>query len=139
MKSERVHDSLLQGLEVRNVCLIEGLGELSQHHIAVARIGSRHDASAVAPQIFLALLFRAVGLLLVAAPLNTQATVGITGRLTGWIVTIGDIIFEVVLLDPSVDVLDIHGDRLPQVRDLVLQVCHRSDQDRLQMAVVEGL
>src|SRR6266705_1780151 len=92
---------------IADITLVEGLGELSKHHIAIACDGSADDARAVAPQIFLALLFGAIGLYLVSATFDAHATVWDAPGLTLFTEAIRDRLAQVVLADPRVLVFDI--------------------------------
>src|SRR6266567_2780421 len=87
---------------IADITLVEGLGELSKHHIPIACDGSADDARAVAPQIFLALLFGAIGLVLVGAAFDAHATVWVATRLTLFTEAILDRLAQVVLADPGI-------------------------------------
>jgi hypothetical protein len=115
------HDrALVEGARVGHIVLVERLGKLSQHDIAVVGGDGGGHAGAVAPQILLDLFGRAIGLLLIGAALDTQLAVGVAAGLPRFVRAVFDVLARVVLFDPGVAMLDIEGDRFAQVRDFGL-------------------
>ncbi len=93
IEAQRDDGTLVEGAIVRHIGLIEGLGVLSEHDIAIGGNGGRRHAGAIAPQVFLDFFGRAVGLLLIGRALDANAAVGIAGRLMRFVKAISDVTF----------------------------------------------
>ncbi len=79
-----------QGQVIADIALVEGVGELGQDDIAIVGRGGGSDAGAVAPLIFFALLCGAIGVFLVGAAFDADATVRVATGLTLFTEAIGD-------------------------------------------------
>jgi hypothetical protein len=119
--------------------LVERLGPLGQHGVAVPGVGGAGHPRAVAPDVVLAAGRPPVGAHLVGRPLDPQATVPITARLSRRIVALGDVRLGVVRLDPGVDMLHVDRHGRPEVRHLCPQRLHGASQQLAQHGVVEVL
>src|SRR5690348_4856851 len=75
--SGRRDGTLKEGTEVGDIGLVEGQGVLTQHPIAIDRVGTGRHARAVAKETFLLDFFAAVGLLLIATLFDAEATIRI--------------------------------------------------------------
>ncbi len=91
------HHLVVEATKVGDITLIERLGELSQHDIAVDRIGASRDAGARAEEADLFIFGRAISLDLIAALFDAQATIGIAFGDVGDIEAAFDIDLIVVL------------------------------------------
>jgi hypothetical protein len=70
IKPQGEHRAEVEGAVIGHIVLVKGLGIFGQHHIAVISGDSGSDAGAIAPEILLNFLGRAVRLLLVGGALN---------------------------------------------------------------------
>ena len=98
--------------EVGDVVLVEGLSVQSQDDIAIVGEVGSSQAQAIAPQILFDFFGGAIGLFLVAALFNAQATIGITFGLSIRIVAFFDVLAQVVLFHMGVDMGHVEGDDL---------------------------
>src|SRR6266567_1106453 len=97
------HGADVEGNKGGDIVLVKGLGVLGQDHIAIAGHDGRGHTAAIAPEQFLALLFGAIGLLLIDAFFDAQPTIGIAFGLLIFLEAFADIGAPVVFFDPGVD------------------------------------
>src|SRR5947209_3742770 len=123
------HDGLLEeGAIIRDVSFIEGQGVLSEHHLAIDGVCAGGHSSPIAKEADLFLFLGAIRLLLIAAFLDAQATIGIAFGNVGHSEGAFDVDIGVVLAHPGKDVLDIEGHHLAQSGDLL----HESPDSSMQ-------
>ena len=133
------HHLVVEATKVGDITLIERLGELSQHDIAVDGIGASRDAGAIAEEADLFFFGRAISLDLMAALFDAQATIGIAFGDVSDIEAAFDLDLIVVLTYPGKNVLDIKGDRFPQAGDFLLQGLNALHQQALEEGLIEVL
>ena len=75
------HRADVQGEEIRDVILIEGLGVLGEHHIAIDRVSGTDHPRAIAPEILFLFLLAAIGLLFIATFLDPHLAITIASWL----------------------------------------------------------
>ncbi len=147
--TKAVFDLAHQGEEVRQIALIEGLGQLGEDEFAPAGDLGDDDAGAIAPIELADLERRSRPRLggrgdwsaLIVAALAAETTIGITGGLAGLIEAVGDVGFGVVLGDPGQDVFGIErdtGDRRSATRgEFGPDQAHGVGQEELQGSIGE--
>ncbi len=127
-----------EGEEVGDVVLVEGLGELGQDHITIASNGCTGHAGAIAPEVFLFLFRRTIGLLLVGGAFDAQLASGVPCGLLIFLEALFDLGTRVVLFDVGINVGDIEGHRFAQARDFLAQGLDGGDEQGLQHGLREG-
>jgi len=133
--TEGGHGLQVQGDEVGDVVLIEGLGELGEGHIAIDRISRTGDSRAIAKQALLLLFRGAIGLLLIAALLDAQPRIAVAGGDVAHVEGAFDIDTRIVFAHPGVEVGDIESHRFAQAGDLLAQRLHGGGKEVLQQTV----
>ena len=132
------HGADVERNKVGDIVLVKGLGVLGQDHIAIAGHDGRGHTAAIAPEQFLALLFGAIGLLLIDAFFDAQPTIGIAFGLLIFLEAFADIGAPVVFFDPGVDMGHVEGHDLAQTRDLFAQGLHGFEEEGLQHRLLEA-
>ena len=107
--TEHGHGLDVEGQIVTDIALVERVGELREHHIAVVRRGGRSNTRAIAPQVLFALPGGAIGVVLVGAAFDAHATIGVAMGLTLLAEAILDGLTQVVLAHPGILVFHIEG------------------------------
>ncbi len=96
------HDgSLEEGTKIGDIGFVERQGVLGQHHIAIDRIGTGSDTSAIAEEADLFLFLGAVRLHLVATLLDPQAAVRVAFGDVGHIEAAFDVDVGIVFAHPG--------------------------------------
>ncbi len=127
----------VEGRKVGHIGLVERQGTFGQHDVPVVGNGGDGNAGAVAPQIFLDLFGRAVGLLLIAAGLDAHAAIAITFGLAVLAETVLDVLARVVFAHPGINVLHVVGDGFAQAGDLLEQCLHGGGEQSFEHTVIE--
>jgi len=137
-KAEGGHGADVEGNKVGDIAFVKRLGILGEDDIAVDGIGAGRDSRPIAEQTFLFFFRAAIGLLLVAALFDAEATIGIAFGDIGDIKGAFDVDARVVLAHPGVDMGHIEGHDLAESRDFCTQSLDGFIQQRLQHGLLEG-
>ena len=153
---ERNDALFIEGAEIGDIVLVEGLGEFCQDDIAiVGNRGSSH-LGAIPPKVFFLLFLllwrgesvgsrssrrgRSVGFveaMLVGTAFDAKRTVGITSRDARFVIAILDVGTRIIFFDPGVNMLHVESDRFPHAGDLGVQRGDGGSKRSLQQATIQ--